>query len=287
MSVSVIIPCYNAADTISDQLEALAQQHWIEPWEVVVADNGSTDRSVAAVERYRDVLPDLHIVDASKRPGAAHARNVGARAARGTALLFCDADDEVAPGWVSAMADALAKFDLVASRFDIEKLNAWWMLRSHPNPQQNDIQQYRYPAYLPHAGGGGLGVKRSLYEAIGGFDEGIAILDDTDFCWRAQLAGAELHFVPDAVVHVRYRDTLRGTYRQARGLGESNVVLYKKYRPYGMPRLSWKEGTVAWWRLFRQMLWIRNKESLARWLWAFGWRMGRLQGSLKHRVLAL
>ncbi|MBF2059991.1 glycosyltransferase family 2 protein, partial [Fischerella thermalis] len=43
MKVSVIIPCLNAAETIGVQLEALANQQWSQPWEVIIADNGSTD----------------------------------------------------------------------------------------------------------------------------------------------------------------------------------------------------------------------------------------------------
>ena len=61
----VVIPCYNAADTLSEQLDALSQQHWIEPWEVVVTNNRCTDDSMAIVQRYYGNLPNLRIVDAS------------------------------------------------------------------------------------------------------------------------------------------------------------------------------------------------------------------------------
>lgn len=287
MKLSVIIPCYNAANTIADQLEALAGQHWSEPWEVIVADNGSTDESMVIVKQYRERLPNLRIVDASARQGQPYALNVGARAAVGDALAFCDADDVVGSGWVAAMGKALSKYDFVACRFDIERLNVPWVQKSRGNPQPDGIQKYDYPPYLPHAGGGSLGVKRSLHETIGGFDETLPILHDTDYCWRLQLAGTELHFVPDAVIHVRYRDTLGGIYRQARGYAEYNVLLYKRYRPLGMPELSWKTGVKAWVRLLRRLSRIRSKESLARWVWQSGWSMGRLQGSIKHRVFAL
>ena len=81
MKLTVIIPCFNAANTIAVQLEALAQQHWCEPWEVIVSNNGSTDETVAIVEQYQKKLPNLRIVDSSDQGGAAHARNVGALAA--------------------------------------------------------------------------------------------------------------------------------------------------------------------------------------------------------------
>ena len=241
MKLSIVIPFHNAADTLADQLEALAQQQWQGTWEVILADNGSTDDWRPIVERYRHRLPDLQIVDASDRRGAAHAMNLGAGAAAGDALLFCDADDAVGEGWLAAMAAALAQHDFVAPRFDMERLNPGWVYASQSNPQVEGLQQYRYPPFLPHAGGSGLSVKRSLFEAVGGFDESL-YLEDTDFCWRAQLAGASLHFEPNAVIHVRFRPTTRRIYQQARTWGEGNVVLYKKYRPLGMPKLARRDG---------------------------------------------
>ena len=103
MSISLIIPCYNATDTIGAQLEAVARQQYRQLWEVIVSDNGSIDSSREVVERFKGQLPRLRIVDASDRHGAAHARNRGAAMASGDALVFVDADDEVAPGWLEAI----------------------------------------------------------------------------------------------------------------------------------------------------------------------------------------
>ncbi len=287
MKLSVIVPCYNAANTIAAQLEALASQYWSEPWEIIISDNGSTDESLSIVEGYKRRLPNLQVIDSSDRQGTAHARNVGVQAAGSHALPYCDADDEVAPGWLVAMYEALSKHNFVASRFDTEKLNALWVQKSHGNPQRDGLNKYRYPPYLPHAGGSGLGVKRSLHAAVGGFDESMPTLEDTDYCWRIQLAGTELHFVQDAVVHVRYRDTIGGIYRQARSYAENNVLLYKKYQPLGMPRLSWKTGLQSWAHLLWRLPRIRDKASLATWLWGLGWRLGRVKGCIRYRVFAL
>lgn len=73
---------------------------------------------------------------------------------------------------------------------------------------------------------------RVLHEAVGGFDESLPYLHDTDYCWRIQLAGTELHFVPEAVVHIRTRHTLPGIFRQARNWAEYNVLMYKRYLRY-------------------------------------------------------
>jgi glycosyltransferase involved in cell wall biosynthesis len=287
MQLSVIVPCFNAADTIATQLEALANQQFSKPWEIIISDNGSTDQTLAVVERYRHKLPSLRIVDASAKRGAAYARNAGVQAATGDALAFCDADDEVASGWVEAIARALSEHDFVCSRFEGEKLNGPSAFQTHRCPQQDGVQEYKYPPFLPHAGGCGLGIKRTLHEAVGGFDETMSCLEDTDYCWRVQLAGAKLCFVPDAIIHIRYRDGLGSMYRQGRRWGEGNVWVYKKFRRFGMPELSWKLGVRAWWELLLSFWHVHSKNDFCRWLWHFGWRMGRLQGSIEYRVFAL
>lgn len=56
-------------------------------------------------------------------------------------------------------------------------------------------------------GGNNLGIKRSLHDAIGGFDESILLLEDVDYCWRIQEAGMKLHYAPDALLHFRFAIT--------------------------------------------------------------------------------
>ena len=60
--VSVIIPMHNAEATIADQLEALTEQRYEGPWEVIVVDNASTDASVDAVMKFEQRLPALKVV---------------------------------------------------------------------------------------------------------------------------------------------------------------------------------------------------------------------------------
>jgi GT2 family glycosyltransferase len=287
LKLSVIIPCLNAAAVLGTQLEALAEQSWEGDWEVLLADNGSTDGSRQVFDQYQGRIPNLRWVDASDRKGQAHAKNLASAMATGDALLFCDADDEVGPGWLTALGGALSEHDFVACRYDNEKLNPEWVRRTHLNPQKDGLTRYDYPPYLPHAGGGGLGVKRWLHEEIGGFDESMPALEDTDYCWRIQRAGHAFVFVPDAVVHIRHRHDLGSIFRQGISYGLHNVLIYKKYRPLGMPRLGWTPGALRWLKLVLRtplMLWTRDGR--ARWAWQLGWRIGRLNGCWRYRVLA-
>jgi glycosyltransferase involved in cell wall biosynthesis len=286
--LSVIVPCLNEEEYLAVQLEALAEQHWSEPWEAIVADNGSTDRSRDIVRGYQGRLPHLQLVDASDRRGQAHALNVGARAARGESLAFCDADDEVAPGWVAAMGRALARHEFVACRYETERLNSPWASGARHAPQRDRVQKFRFPPYLPHAGSGSLGIRRALHEAVGGFDESMPAAFDTDYCFRVQLVGKTLHFVPDALLHLRYQDTLTSLFRQGRIWEQHNVLLYKRYRPVDAPSLSLKDGISAWMTLLGRAHRLHSDPAgRALWVWQFAQLVGWLQGSIKYRVVAL
>lgn len=87
------------------------------------------------------------MIDASDKKGAAHARNVGASVTKGEALAFCDADDEVAPGWVAAMGEVLSKYDFIAGRNQHWKLNEFWLVKSYRVENGNGIA-FEHP-YLP------------------------------------------------------------------------------------------------------------------------------------------
>jgi glycosyltransferase involved in cell wall biosynthesis len=284
MELSIVSPCLNAAGTIGIQLEALSHQEWDGSWEVIIADNGSTDGTKDIVRSYSGRLPSLKLIDASKRRGAGHARNAGAKAARGEAIVFCDTDDEPGAHWLGAMANALRRYDFVANRMDFEKLNPHVVEAGGRSPQGSSLQKVAYPPYLLHAGGSGLGVKRALHEAVGGFDESLPQLQDTDYCFRLQLRGVKLHFVPDAVMHVRYSSELRALFRQRRRWGKFNVLMYKRYRREMRLPHPWRDHLWTWRSLILNTPHVLHKETRIKWMRALGWQVGLLQGSILYRV---
>src|SRR2546430_5759591 len=214
MRLSVVIPCRNTADQLPVQLWALAREKWQGWWEVVIADNGSTDGTREVAEAFKDRLPRLLVVDASARRGAAYARNVGARSASGEAFLFLDADDEIAPGYLPAMADALAYHDFVAAYRDSESLNPGWARMSrHTHPYEGFRTCFNS---LPHAGGTRIGVRRSIFESVGGFDQNLLRGEDVDYCWRVPLAGTPLPPGPERVRRGPFPQRFRRRYKKGR-----------------------------------------------------------------------
>ncbi|MEO1402683.1 MAG: glycosyltransferase [Cyanobacteria bacterium J06635_1] len=283
MKLSVVIPCFNAADTLAGQLEALSRQQWDGAWELVIADNGSSDDSVAIAKRYAEKIAHLRIVDASGREGAAYARNYGAQLAVGEGIAFCDADDEVAPGWVAAMGTALREHDLAAGCCELKKLNQAWAIKARCGGEEREIwvdgllQSKLSPGY-PYASSCNLGIKRSVYEKLGGFDETLLTCEDAEYCRRAQLQGFSLGYVREAMVHYRLRHSLLGIYKQAYSYSQYRVLLHEKYKSTGVFSRSLAEGVMAWRLLAKALVRVRSKSDLAIWLNSLGWRLGHEAG---------
>jgi GT2 family glycosyltransferase len=171
---------------------------------------------------------------------------------------------------------------------EVTKLNQPWIAQTRGNVQAERLGVIPHIPHLLHAGGGTLGIRRSVFEAVGGFDEEFSRLQDTDLCMRVQLAGTQLQFVPEAEVHLRARDTLRATFRQAATWGETCVVLYKKALGLGVPPVKrpWRNGIAHWVGLVRLMAGARNRGDLGRFLHSLGFRWGMVRGSIKHRLVA-
>ena len=187
IELSVILPVFNTALFLGAALEALVRQQFSGTWEIIIADNGSTDDTVAVARSYQDRLPNLTIIDASGVQGASYARNCAVDVARGQKLVFVDGDDVPAEGYIETMSAALDENRLVCSRIDVEQLNPRWTNELRPGPQRHAPSDFLY--FLPWGGGSTLGAQRDLFEGVGGFDERLLYAEDIDFCWRAQLYG--------------------------------------------------------------------------------------------------
>jgi glycosyltransferase involved in cell wall biosynthesis len=283
VEVSVVIPFRNAAPYIRDQLEALAQQDFNGAWELILVDNGSEDESRQIAESFRGRL-GLRIIDARERAGAAWATNQGVRHASGKKLIFIDADDEVAPGYLAAMAEALERHDFIVSAFDHEALNPQWLRSAHgrfARDPQNPLSDHF--GVLPSAGGS-VGITRAAFEAAGGFPDEFPRMYDIALSWNVQFAGIALHYVPDAVYRVRYRSSLLELYRQGLAGSSCAPLLYKRYRGAGMRRRTIEDVVRSWSRLLVSLPKARTKADFAPLVVQLGRELGRLRGSFRYRV---
>lgn len=288
--VSVVVAAYNALPEIDIQLEALARQDYDGEFEVVVSDNQNSAALRSHVEQHplRDRL-GLRWVDSSAVAGTSHARNVGTRAARYDFVAYCDQDDAVYPGWLTALTVTAKNHGIVGGLLERDTLNdpviAQW--RALPPPDKLPLMAH----FLPSTFGCNLGIWRSVFDEIGGWDDTYPTAGgDVDFCWRAQLRGYDLGYNPEALVAYRYRTTRREMFDQAVEYNMAEARLAKQYAAQGArgtnPLILF--GYLGW-LVFRlpALPWNWPAGRRGQWYWVAGAVTGRIRGSIEQRHLYL
>ena len=282
--VSVIMSARNAAATIAQQLEALTHQTYSGVWELIVADNGSTDATAEIARGWAQSIPRIRVIDASERVGPNHARNKAAAVAQGSMLLFCDADDIAAPDWIDALVRGLSEFDMVRGHLDHETLQTSQRFMSQP-----DVGLRPEFHFLPFAPTGNCGVRAKVFFSVGGLKEDYSTCTGAEFSFRVQTADYRLGYARDAVMLVRHRRTLVSAARQSYKTALNFPKLYRDFRSAGMPRSTLKEVGVAWGKIILgfvpyMLLGPRRRRS---WIRMVASRYGRIVGSVRNRVVYL
>ena len=233
--VSVCLAVRNGKPFLSEQLDSLCVQDYEGEWELIIADDHSTDGTVALANEWKDRLP-LTIVslgpddEGRERTGPSAGRNTARAAASGSFLAFCDADDAVRPDWIRQLVAAAQHHDAVAGVVDGERLNDP-VVRTWKPPWPRDRLVVAH-GMLPSMIGASCGMWADVFDRAGGFDETIVKgHEDIEFAWRIQLAGFSLSHAPDAVVDYRYRPTIRSLMVQAYWRYRSAAVMVDRYRP--------------------------------------------------------
>ncbi len=251
--LSVVICTRNGARTLPATLTAIESQSFDRSrYEVIVVDDGSTDRS-AEIARAHGAT----VISLSPGRGLAAARNAGVHAAAAPTIAFTDDDCQPDRGWLSALADALsdAALDGVGGRVLPVCASGFLLryLRQH-NPLTplgaellaSSDRRYRLRLYLrgvisprpePPPGaplysvvGANMALRRELVDGLGGFDEAFAFGgEEQDLCLRAHARAqrACLRYEPRAVVMHVFRSRLSDSLRRAHayGLGHARAAL--------------------------------------------------------------
>lgn len=171
--ISIIIPALNEEDYLQKLLDCIKKQGY-RGYEVIVADNNSKDKTREIAKKYgcRVVKGGL--------PAAG--RNAGAKKAKGSILLFLDADVQLEKNFLENAVDEMKKRNLDAAGCYINPLG------------DNIIDKFFFSIFnfwtfatqffYPNASGSGIFCKKWLHKKVNGFDETIKLSEDMDFVRR-------------------------------------------------------------------------------------------------------
>lgn len=193
MRISVIVPVYNGEATLPLCLRAL-RESTCSDWELIVVDDGSTDRSAAIAKEFNAL-----VIPTGGPFGPARARNLGAQAATGDVLLFVDADVAVRPNALSLVAAAFESdpsLDAVIGSYDDSPTDPG-LLSQFKNLQHAWVHHSGNPRATTFWCGCGA-VKRSVYELHRGLDESYRrpAIEDIELGLRMFRAGRKLTLDP-------------------------------------------------------------------------------------------
>ncbi|MFW5881331.1 MAG: glycosyltransferase family 2 protein, partial [Roseicyclus sp.] len=254
--MSVVIPVLDGEAFLAQAIRSALNQS-LPPHEILVADNGSRDGSVAIAGSFGAPVRVMGV----PRPGAAAARAAAAAQTEGDALMFLDADDLVAPDTLAHLAAALDGHRAAMAccpwrRY--ERVGACWRARpascAPRRPGQDDLAAWLTGWYHPPCS---MLWTRDAYEAAGGWDPEARMNQDGDLVMRALVAGVPLLRARGGLGYYRRLPdggvSLSGKGRTARGLEGRLDVLEKiearlgetgGLRRYGPP-LSEAFGEIA------------------------------------------
>ncbi|MBF0619922.1 MAG: glycosyltransferase, partial [Candidatus Omnitrophica bacterium] len=196
-SVTIIIPAYNAEKTIAAAIEAALAQVYAAAIELIVIDDGSTDRTAEIIRRYPTVRYFYQ-----PNAGPASARNLGARHAAHHVLCFTDADCQPHRDWVALLVAGFYAEDIGAVAGSYGIANPGSVLAQVVHFEILFRHTYLMPDHPQAFGSYNVAILRDVFEAVHGFstDYRRASGEDNDLSYRILNSGKKIFFARQARV---------------------------------------------------------------------------------------
>lgn len=239
-------------------------------YEVIVADNGSTDDSLSFLQLH---YPGIRTILFKENYGFAKGYNEALKQVKADYYVLLNSDVEVQPGWLEPLVELLEKDRSIAAcqpkilSWHNKKLfeyagaaGGWLDEYGYPFAKgrvfdicEEDKGQYDQSEPIFWASGAALFIRPAVYHAVKGFDEYFfAHQEEIDLCWRIQLAGHKIYSCPASVVyHVGGGTLPKGNslktylnFRNNRIMLSKNLPLSKKI--WVMPARNLLDGISAW-----------------------------------------
>ncbi len=212
--VSAIIPCHDGELYVADAIRSVLGQNY-DPLEIIVVDDGSTDRSAEAVAAFGDAVRCVR----QPHGGASLARNRGVELATGQVVAFLDADDlwpdDVLPRLI-AVLEGDPSVGMVVGH-----------VQQFVSPELPDAVRLAFrfaPDPVPARLFGSVFVRRSEFDRVGPFSPRLASGELMDWVMRAEELGVKSVTVPDVVLKRRLHRVNHGIVRRHTRLDYVRVV---------------------------------------------------------------
>lgn len=189
MAVSIIIPLYNKERHIKNTLCRVLEQEYSD-FEIIVINDGSTDQSAAIVRKIKD---NRIILIEKQNEGVSKTRNLGVKLAKYELIAFLDADDEWEPDYLKRIVALSEKYPdaaIYASNYSIIEKNGKKYSLQYPGIKEEEgiLKNYFYSAYsFTPLWTSAVCVRKSIFEAMGGFPTNIKNGEDLDLWCRIAL----------------------------------------------------------------------------------------------------
>ena len=262
--ISVIIPHLNGKHHLDDCLGSLRKQSFTD-FEVILADNGSTDGTQAYVQ---ESYPEVRLLELLENRGFTGACNAGFAASKGEIVILLNNDTETDPQWLQEIYEAFQRYPQagsIASKmllFDQRDIfhtaGDFYGVGGVPGNRgvwQQDSGQYDQEEPVFSACGGAAAYRRTMIEEIGFLDDDFYFsCEDVDLAWRAHLHGWQVIYEPTAVVYHKLKASGGGSVNSSYYDGRNFLYLIWKNYPSSLLRRNWQAILRAQFRISGEAL---------------------------------
>lgn len=235
--VSIVVPVYNAEETLTDSLHSLCTLEYPEElFEIIIVLDKSTDRTMDILNTFID---SIHLIENKKRMGVSESRNFGLSVAQGDYIAFVDSDCVVPHNWLVKLVEYLSSPNVagVSSYHEpiIEGPLREHLLRmrsiqfSGDATKQIVVNKPQFPIEVDAISTNSSIFKKDILFEVGGFDKELISGEDIDLCWRIVERGYKLLLVPDSYISHRLKGNLKGFAKKQYWYGQGIPYLFMKH----------------------------------------------------------
>jgi GT2 family glycosyltransferase len=208
--ISLVILNYNGVQWLDRCLESICQQTAVERLEVIITDNGSTDKSREVSERYAPRLPALRFINNGRNLWYCEANNIGAADARSPLIFILNNDLWLEPDCVAKVLEATAKtpdahlFGIRVVNYDDDNFQGYGLAGIDWLGVGVSMPDHSQPRELFSGYGCAFVIRKDYFFKLGAYPTDFLIYgDELDLAWRVWASGGRAVTIPVARVHHR------------------------------------------------------------------------------------